>query len=84
VNGPTAIDYGYQALPYPKGGPSITHNRTALSYPGKEIDLKWESPGQTVGPYENGTYTTVVGANVTLDAAAPKLWLGWIQQLNTT
>ncbi|CED85588.1 hypothetical protein [Phaffia rhodozyma] len=80
VNGPSGIDEAFQKLPYPTGGPAITHNRTALSYPGRLVELAWETPGQVVGPYNQ---TTAIGDLVTTNASAP-LYVAWTSQLNTT
>ncbi|KAI0476576.1 hypothetical protein GGR56DRAFT_481337 [Xylariaceae sp. FL0804] len=56
--------------------PYITHNRTAaLSYPGRQVFLEWDSPGQAVGP--NGSYVT------STTAGEPKFAL-WVSQLNAT
>merc|ERR1711964_476250 len=56
--------------------PAITHNRTnPLSYPGREVFLSWDSPGQPIGP--NNSYVT----NAT--AGAPQFAM-WVNQLNAT
>lgn len=56
--------------------PAITHNRTQpLSYPGRQVFLQWEEPGQAVGP--NNSYVT------STSAGAPKFAL-WASQLNVT
>jgi len=56
--------------------PAITHNRTnPLSYPGREVFLSWDSPGQPIGP--NNSYVT----NTT--AGAPQFAM-WVNQLNAT
>lgn len=68
VNGPSGIDLGFQQLPYPDGGSALTHNRTALSYPGREVELEWTAPGQVTGPYNQ---TTFVGAQVDTNASSP-------------
>ncbi|OXG26218.1 hypothetical protein C360_06819 [Cryptococcus neoformans Bt15] len=82
VNGPSGIDVGFQAEAYPGGGPAITHNRTALSYPGMQVEFSWEAPGSVVGPYNQ---TTKVGAQVNLtNITSSDLYVGWISQLNTT
>ena len=55
---------------------SITHNRTTpLSFPGREVLLTWETPGQLVGP--NNSYVT------TTTASDPKFVM-WVSQLNVT
>ncbi|OJJ81417.1 ferritin-like domain-containing protein [Aspergillus glaucus CBS 516.65] len=55
---------------------SITHNRTTpLSFPGREVLLTWETPGQSVGP--NNSYIT------TTTAGDPKFVM-WVSQLNVT
>lgn len=56
--------------------PAITHNRTnPLSYPGRQVFLSWDEPGQAVGP--NNSYIT----NTT--ACAP-VYAAWVSQLNVT
>ncbi|POS77770.1 rds1 [Diaporthe helianthi] len=56
--------------------PAITHNRTQpLSYPGRQVFLQWDEPGQAIGP--NNSYVT------STSAAAPKFAL-WASQLNVT
>ncbi|KAL1864119.1 hypothetical protein Daus18300_007899 [Diaporthe australafricana] len=56
--------------------PAITHNRTQpLSYPGREVFLQWEKPGQAIGP--NNSYVT------STSAGTPKFAL-WVSQLNAT
>ncbi|KAI0376759.1 ferritin-like domain-containing protein [Hypomontagnella monticulosa] len=56
--------------------PAITHNRTyPLSYPGRQVYLQWESPGDRVGP--NNSYVTTTSAGVPKFAA-------WVSQLNVT
>lgn len=57
--------------------PAITHNRTALSYPGMQVELSWEAPGSVVGPYNQ---STKVGAQVNLTNTTD-LYVGWISQL---
>lgn len=56
-------------------GAAITHNRTALSYAGKTIQLSWEDPGLLVGP--NNSYVTDT------TAGDPKFVI-WVSQLNST
>jgi len=55
--------------------PAITHNRTQLSYPGREVNFIFEDPGKHVGP--NNSYVT----NTTAGAPA---FAAWISQLNVT
>lgn len=56
--------------------PGITRNRSIpLSYPGRVVQLEWESPGQTVGP--NNSY-------ITSTAAGAPQFVVWTSQLNTT
>ncbi|KAJ4397358.1 hypothetical protein N0V93_001583 [Gnomoniopsis smithogilvyi] len=56
--------------------PAITHNRTEpLSYPGREVFLQWETPGQAIGP--NNSYVT------STSASAPQFAM-WVTQLNVT
>lgn len=57
-------------------GPAITQNRTnPLSYPGRVVNLSWDSPGKAVGP--NNSYIT------SSQAKAPK-FVVWVSQLNVT
>jgi hypothetical protein len=56
--------------------PRVTHNRTApLSYPGRQVFLEWDAPGQPVGP--NNSYVTAT------TAGKPK-FAAWVSQLNVT
>jgi len=56
--------------------PAITQNRSIpLSFPGRVVNLSWESAGKEVGP--NNSYVTATSA------AAP-LYCLWISQLNAT
>ncbi|KAI2619848.1 ferritin-like domain-containing protein [Hypomontagnella submonticulosa] len=56
--------------------PAITHNRTTpLSYPGRQVYLQWENPGQSIGP--NNSYVT------STSAGAPR-FAAWVSQLNVT
>ncbi|KAF8155854.1 Rds1 protein [Crassisporium funariophilum] len=76
TNNPDATPYYNTSVIGNETTPAITHNRTdPLSYPGRDIFLSWETPGQKVS--YNQSYTT----NTT--AGAPK-YVAWISQLNTT
>lgn len=56
--------------------PAIAHNRSEpLSFPGRLLNLTWESPGQAVGP--NNSYVT------STSAGTPK-FVAWVSQLNLT
>jgi hypothetical protein len=56
--------------------PGISRNRSEpLTFPGREIFLAWDPPGQAVGP--NNSYVT------TTTATSPK-FLAWVTQINTT
>ena len=56
--------------------PAITRNRTTpLSYPGRQVALRWESPGKAVGP--NNSYVT------STSAGSPQ-FVVWVSQLNVT
>ncbi|KAL2759714.1 hypothetical protein ACRALDRAFT_206194 [Sodiomyces alcalophilus JCM 7366] len=56
--------------------PGITRNRTQpLSYPGRQVFLKWDEPGRPVGP--NNSYITATNAETPRFAA-------WVTQLNVT
>ena len=67
LNNPNATD--------PNFGPAITHNRTALSYPGRVVEFSWEEPGMPVGYNKSYTTSTLAGS--------PK-YVAWVNQLNTT
>ncbi|KAG5998407.1 hypothetical protein E4U54_002193 [Claviceps lovelessii] len=55
---------------------AISHNRTLpLSYPGRQVFLRWDSPGQLVGP--NNSYVTATNVQ------EPK-FAAWVSQLNVT
>ncbi|KAH7909976.1 ferritin-like domain-containing protein [Hygrophoropsis aurantiaca] len=54
---------------------AVSTNVSALSYPGMEVQFKWENPGKTVS--YDGKYTT------STSAGAPKYAL-WVSQLNST
>ncbi|KAG8411500.1 hypothetical protein J3458_015557 [Metarhizium acridum] len=57
-------------------GAAISQNRSIpLSYPGREVFLKWNKPGTLVGP--NNSYVT------TTNVVEPK-FAAWISQLNVT
>ncbi|KAI1407909.1 ferritin-like domain-containing protein [Hypoxylon sp. FL1857] len=56
--------------------PAVTHNRTnPLSYPGRQVFLRWDTPGQPIGP--NNSYIT------SSSAGYPK-FAAWVSQLNVT
>lgn len=56
--------------------PAITRNRTMpLSYPGRQVALRWDSPGKAVGP--NNSYVT------STSAGSPQFVM-WVSQLNIT
>ncbi|KAF5671190.1 rds1 [Fusarium heterosporum] len=55
---------------------AISNNRTTpLSYPGRQVFLNWDAPGQAVGP--NSSYITSTNVKVPKFAA-------WVSQLNVT
>merc|ERR1712093_650847 len=55
---------------------AISQNRSIpLSYPGRQVFLEWDNPGQAVGP--NNSYITATSAG------APE-WVLWVSQLNIT
>lgn len=57
-------------------GPAIAHNRSEpLSFPGKQVRLLWDTPGQPLGP--NMSYVTDT------KAGQPK-YVAWVAQLNMT
>lgn len=47
----------------------------SLSFPGRQVALKWETPGKAVGP--NNSYVT------STQASSPK-YVVWVSQLNIT
>jgi hypothetical protein len=59
------------------GTAAISTNKTALSYPGRQVYLSWEEPGLRVGP--NGSYITSRAATI----GAPA-YVAWVNQLNVT
>lgn len=57
-------------------GPAIARNRSEpLSFPGRQVNLTWDAPGQAVGP--NNSY-------VTSTAAGTPQFVAWVSQLNLT
>ncbi|TFY67594.1 hypothetical protein EVG20_g3893 [Dentipellis fragilis] len=54
--------------------PAITQNRTQVSFPGREVLLSWDSPGQQVG-FNNSS---------TNSSAGPPQFVAWISELNIT
>ncbi|KAF2144990.1 uncharacterized protein K452DRAFT_221685 [Aplosporella prunicola CBS 121167] len=57
-------------------GPAIARNRSEpLSFPGKQVRLTWDAPGQAVGP--NNSY-------VTASEAGEPTFVAWVSQLNLT
>ncbi|KAA1466918.1 hypothetical protein DENSPDRAFT_60074 [Dentipellis sp. KUC8613] len=54
---------------------AITENRTHVSFPGREVFLNWDTPGQQVG--FNNSFTT------NSSAGAPQ-FVAWISELNIT
>ncbi|OAA34487.1 protein rds1 [Metarhizium rileyi] len=57
-------------------GAAISQNRSIpLSYPGRQVFLKWDAPGQLVGP--NNSYVTAT------NVVEPK-FAAWVSQLNVT
>ncbi|KAH8810908.1 hypothetical protein F5884DRAFT_262495 [Xylogone sp. PMI_703] len=55
---------------------AISQNRSIpLSYPGRQVFLRWDNPGQPVGP--NNSYIT------STNVAQPK-FAAWVSQLNVT
>ncbi|KAI5801230.1 ferritin-like domain-containing protein [Geopyxis carbonaria] len=67
TNNPNGTDPAY--------GPAITHNRTRLSEPGREVTFSYAGPGEKVGPDLKYVTNTTAGA--------PK-FAAWFTQLNTT
>lgn len=58
-------------------GPAVAHNRSEpLSFPGKQVLLQWDNPGQAVGP--NNSYITATTAQ------GKPSYVAWSQQLNLT
>jgi hypothetical protein len=71
TNEPSLLVDGYEA--------AITHNRTSLTEPGRQVTFEWDAPGKTTG--YNSSYNTTVGGNVT--DLTPQ-YAAWISQLNVT
>jgi len=59
----------------PRFGPAVTHNRTTLTYPGREVTFEFEAPGKKVGWNDSYTTSTTAGA---------PLYAAWLSQLNVT
>jgi hypothetical protein len=59
-------------------GAAISRNRSEpLSFPGKQVNFKWDAPGLAVGP--NNSYTTSVNP-----IAGEPMYVAWAAQLNLT
>jgi hypothetical protein len=59
-------------------GAAISRNRSEpLSFPGKQVNFKWDAPGFAVGP--NNSYTTSVNP-----IAGEPMYVAWAAQLNLT
>ncbi|WVR03165.1 hypothetical protein IAU60_000155 [Kwoniella sp. DSM 27419] len=58
---------------------AITHNRTSLTEPGRQVQLSWDAPRGNLS--YDGLYNSSIGGNVT--DPTPK-YVAWINQLNTT
>ncbi|RDA89037.1 hypothetical protein CP532_0603 [Ophiocordyceps camponoti-leonardi (nom. inval.)] len=57
-------------------GPAVSRNGSVpLSYPGRKVLLRWDGPGQVVGP--NNSYVTATNVR------EPK-FAAWVSQLNVT
>ncbi|KAJ5489024.1 Protein rds1 [Penicillium diatomitis] len=56
-------------------GARVTHDTGALSYPGRQVYLEWQQPGQEIGP--NNSY-------VTSTSAGAGQYVVWVSQLNVT
>lgn len=67
TNNPQAYDPAFQA--------ALTHNRTQLSHPGREVNFTFSDAGDHVGP--NNSY-------VTRTFAGKPAFAAWISQLNVT
>ncbi|EFP84942.2 uncharacterized protein PGTG_10413 [Puccinia graminis f. sp. tritici CRL 75-36-700-3] len=57
--------------------PAITHNRSSLSLPGRQVRFKFDKPGKVVGP--NGDYKTLTHSK----SARPK-FAAWTSHYNVT
>lgn len=56
--------------------PAISQNRSIpLSYPGRQVNFVWETPGKPVGP--NNSY-------ITSSSAGTPAYVAWVTQLNVT
>ncbi|ORX41088.1 hypothetical protein BD324DRAFT_678481 [Kockovaella imperatae] len=58
---------------------AITHNRTSLSEPGRNITFRWDDTNQTVS--YNNSYTTSIGGAINSSAPA---FVAFVSQLNVT
>ncbi|KAH7020773.1 uncharacterized protein B0I36DRAFT_367256 [Microdochium trichocladiopsis] len=57
-------------------GPGIAHDRARpLSYPGRDVFLQWDSPGEPVGP--DSSYSTSI-------LAGPPLYAAWVSATEVT
>ncbi|TFY75381.1 hypothetical protein EWM64_g8632 [Hericium alpestre] len=56
-------------------GPSISANRSSVSFPGRELNLSWVAPGQPIG--SNSSF------NTTSNASTPQ-FVAWISEVNIT
>lgn len=58
------------------GGAAISHNTSALSYPGRKVYFEWDAPGKTQGPYKQTT-------EILADDHTPR-HVAWLSQYNVT
>ena len=62
-NNPDPTPFINTSTPDNNTNPAITHNRSIpLSFPGRQVNLTWELPGQAVGPNSSFVTNTSAGA----------------------
>ena len=62
-NNPDPTPFINTSIPDNNTNPAVTHNRSIpLSFPGRQVNLTWELPGQAVGPNSSSVTNTSAGA----------------------
>jgi hypothetical protein len=62
-NNPDPTPFINTSTPDNNTDPAITHNRSIpLSFPGRQVNLTWELPGQAIGPNSSFVTNTTAGA----------------------
>jgi hypothetical protein len=65
------------ALRLANKGPGITHNLTAFTKPGRQVNFTWDAPGKQQGPYGQHTATGTL-------ASGPAKYAAFINQYNVS